>query len=208
MTLTYQIATCVRLSGELRKILSQADIETFIELASLSRQALIRRVPKLKVRHLSNLEHELKRHGFTFVPDNSIKLDQFINQAKLCVLWRQGITTYEQLNALTDQEFVKVIGGPQSSFFRRKTMACDWMKKHQLSPKKRYRLPHLTQRTAELLHKGGITTLEEAADKSDYELSLVLQGNTKPAQPSTRARLREIKYAFFKAGLDHSCKPL
>jgi len=208
VTLTSQIKECEELSGQLRKILSRAGIGTFTKLASLSRQGLIERVPKLKVRHLSDLEHQLQQRKLTFVPDNSIRFDQFINQAKLYALWEQGVTTYKQLDALTHQEFVAAVGGPESGFFRRKAAARDWMKEHQLSLKRGYHLPHLTPGTAELLYKGGLTNLREVAQKSDYELSLIIQGNTKRARPLTRARLIEIKYAFFKVGINRSCKPL
>ncbi len=208
MSKTDPIHECVGLSQELKKILAKAGINTFADIAVLTKEDLRGFVPKLKVRHLANLEHELERRKLKFVRDNSIKLDMFINQAKLSALWKQGITTYEQLDSLSHEEFVEAIGGPQSRFFRKKAAAHAWMQEHKLTAKKRYELPHLTAETAEILYKARLTTLKEVNKKSDFELLRILKGNMKSAGPFTRARLIEVRYALWKEGIDRPCKPL
>lgn len=208
MKLTSHIKECAELSNELKKILAAGGISTFADLAVLTRQNLITLIPKLKVRHLANLEQELERRKLKFGKDDSIKLDQFINQAKLCALWKEGVTTYAELDTLSYEEFVEALGGPQSRFFRNKAEAKKWMEKNGLKEKERHHLPHLSAQTAELLYKGNLSSLKEVAKKSDFELVRILQHNNKRAAPLTRARLVEIRYALYKEGIDRPCKPL
>ncbi|OGG70113.1 hypothetical protein A3I99_04215 [Candidatus Kaiserbacteria bacterium RIFCSPLOWO2_02_FULL_45_11b] len=200
------------LSLEFTKILTQAGITKFKALAKYTRFGLRTKIPKLKVRHLANLEWSLKIRGLDFVPDFSIRLDDFINQRKLFNLWKQGVYTYQELDRLPFEKFVEAMGGPQSRFFRNKSAAKQWVEKNKLSNKKRLGLPHLTQTTAELLYKGGIGSLNQLAKKPDLELAKILQpgfGTTKTAlKLLTRARLVEIKYALYKDGIDRPCMPL
>ena len=208
MKLTKDIKECPELSQELKKILHQAGITHFTALRKYTRLDLRTEIPKLKVRHLSNLEWALNIRGLNFVADDSILFDDFINQRKLFDLWEQGVDTYSKLDSLPFEKFKVAMGGPQSRFFRNKTAAKKWMELHGLSEKKRYELPHLTPTTAELLYRGGLSTLKQAAKKTDFELVRILQNNTKPPGPLTRARLTEIRYALWKEGIDRPCKPL
>jgi hypothetical protein len=199
------------LSLELTKILTKAQITQFSTLAKYTRLGLRTKIPSLKVRHLADLEWALKARDLDFILDNSIRLDNFINQRKLFNLWEQGVYSYPELDQLSFEEFVSAMGGPQSRFFRNKSDAKKWLEKHGLSEKrekKQYDLPHLTTITAELLYDGNLCTLKEVAKKSDFELARILQRNTKPASLLTRARLIEIRYALWKEGIDRSCTPL
>jgi hypothetical protein len=200
------------LSSELKKILVNAGIPTFTDLSKLTRIELRTKAPKLKVRHLANLEYELLSRNKNFVPDDSIVLDNFINQRKLYELWKKGVDTYPKLEQLSREEFVQAMGGPKSGFFRKKVAAKLWKEKHDLTEKKRFDFPQLTEQTAKLLYKGGLTNLKGAASKSDFELAQILQpsfGKTRTTvSPLTRARLIEIKYAFLKSGIKRHFRPL
>lgn len=189
------------LSLELTKILNQAGITHFTDLRKYTRLDLRSKIPKLKVRHLSNLQWALNIRGLNFVADDSILLDDFINQRKLFDLWEQGVDTYSKLDSLPFEKFKVAMGGPQSRFFRNKTAAKKWMELHGLSEKKRHELPHLTKKTAELLYNANLTTLKEVNKKTDFELLRILKGNMKSAGPLTRARLIEVRYALWKAGI-------
>ncbi len=212
MSNTDLVHICDGLSSELRKILVKAGISTFTDLSGLTRAELRTRVSKLKVRHLADLEHELLIRNEGFVSDDSIVLDNFINQRKLYELWKKGVDTYQKLEQLNYEEFVQAIGGPKSGFFRKKAAAKAWREKHNLTEKKSFDFPLLTEQTAKLLYKGGLRDLKEVAGKSDFELAQILQpsfGKTKTTiSPLTKARMTEIKYAFFKQGIERHFRPL
>jgi hypothetical protein len=200
------------LSLELKKILTKAGFKTFFDISRKTRLGLRNKVPKLKVRHLANLEQALINRRLNFYPDDSIWLDELIDQRKLYNLWKKGIDTYIQLDNLPFTEFEALIGGPQSRFFRNKKARREWLLKNKLVKIKRFELPHLTSETSDLLYKGGVRSLQETVQKTDYELARILQpgfGTTKASlKPLTRARLIELKYALMKEGIDRPFKPL
>lgn len=212
MSNTELIHTSGELSSELKTILTKAGITTFTDLSKLTVIGLRTQVPKLKVRHLADLEYELLRYNMSFVPDDSIRLDNFINQRKLYELWEKGVDTYQKLEQLNYEEFVQAVGGHQSNFFRKKAVAKQWMEKHNLTEKSGFDFPQLTEQTAKLLYKGGLTNLKEVADKTDFQLAQILQPSfgksKKTLSPLTRARLIEIKYAFLKSGIERDFRPL
>ncbi len=123
MDLTDDIAKCLELSQELKKILKKAKFFTFWELSRRTITTLRKKAPKLKVRHLANLESALRNRDLDFYPDDSIRLDEFINQRKLFNLWQKGVYTYRQLNSLQYNEFEATFGGPKSRFFTDKAEA-------------------------------------------------------------------------------------
>lgn len=200
-----------QISLELKKLLANSGLTSFIQLAGLNRHELLRQVPKLKVRHLANLEFALKIRDLYFAPDNSIELDEFINQRKLFELWKKGVYTYEQLDKLPFAEFAVAMGGPHSRFFRRRADAESWAKEHAIA-KKLFEIPYLTPRTSWLLYTGGIACLEETVRLSDFELAQKLQPSFGPdgtrLLPLTRKRLLEIKFFLLKAGIHRPCMPL
>ena len=201
-------------SLELIKILTKAGLTRFAQLTKYPRLDLRTKVPKLKVRHLSNLEWALQSRGLDFLPDDSIRLDNFINQRKLFNLWRDGIDTYQQLDTVSTEQFQFYMGGPNSRFFRDRTgLAARWLVDHNMSraQDKKEISPHLTERTNSLLCRAKVDSLKELVNKSDYELALMLQPSfreSRDALPLTRARLIEIKYALMKEGVDRPFKPL
>lgn len=202
------IADNAGLSQQLKSILAKAKFVTFFDISRRTIGTLRKKVPGFTVRHLANLEHELKLRGLDFYPDQSIRLDEFINQRKLFLLWKKGVTTYPELDRLSYEEFESALGGQFSRFFRKKNLSRAWMAKHKLTEKELVRFTYLTPKTAKLLYQGGLSSLEETVKKSDYELSFILQGNEKKAEPLTRARLVEIRYALWKAGIERPCMPL
>lgn len=209
------IAESGELSLGLKKILKRAGFYTFFELSRKTRLGLKTKVKGLTVRHLVSLTQALKARGLSFYPDDSIYLDIFINQRKLFNLWRDGIYTYKQLDEVSLEKFQFYMGGPQSRFFRDRTgLAARWLVEHHHELKKtkaRQFSPYLTERTTDLLCQAGVSSLGELVTKSDPELAQMLQPDfraSKRATPMTRARVTEIKYALFKAGINRPCKPL
>lgn len=202
------------LSLELTKILTKAGITKFSDLKTYTRLGLKTEVPKLKVRHLVDLVHALNSRGLQFQPDDSIWLDIFINQRKLFNLWEDGIFTYEQLDAVSTEEFQFYMGGPSSRFFRNRTgLATRWLSDHNMSriQDKKKISPWLSERTSSLLWQAKVDNLKELVNKSDYELALMLQPDfkaRKKALPVTMARIAEIKYALLKEEIDRPFRPL
>lgn len=205
-------------SGEfslgLIKILTKAGLTSFMQLTKYTRSGLRAKVPKLKVQHIVNLNQALYNRNLKFQPDDSIWFDDFINERKLFNLWRDGIITYEQLDAVSTEEFQFYMGGPSSRFFRgRAELAARWLADHNMSraQDKKEISPFLTERTNSLLHRAKVDNLKELVNKSDYELVLMLQPNFKESRrilPMTRARMTEIKYALMKEGIDRPFTPL
>lgn len=201
-------------SLELTKILTKAGIIKFSDLKTYTRFGLKTEVPKLKVRHLVDLVHALNSRGLQFQPDDSIWLDIFINQRKLFNLWEDGIFTYEQLDAVSTEEFQFYMGGPSSRFFRNRTgLAARWLSDHNMSriQDKKKISPWLSERTSSLLWQAKVDNLKELVNKSDYELALMLQPDFKArkrALPMTVLRITEIKYALMKEGVDRPFTPL
>lgn len=199
------------LSKALKDLLKKAGFEKFSRLAKLRILELKRQVPRLKVRHLANIKHELLMRGMDLVPGEAIEIDRFINQAKLHLLWQKGVITYKELEGLPEADFIQVIGGHNSLFFRNKKGAAYWMNRHGIKGIEKYNTEVLTEATFKALFKKDIFFLKDLSKVSDYELALMLQPSFKLGKkptPLTRARIMEINYAFWKNGLTRTYKPL
>jgi hypothetical protein len=141
MKQTTPLSSIGGLSQVLTKILNRAGIKNLEDIAELTRLKLKQRVPRLAVRHMVDLGHILQNHELDFAPDDSIRLDVFINQRKLFWLWQLKVYTYKQLEELDHETFVEVMGGPQSAFFRKKKLRDKWLKENNLLIKHKPSLP-------------------------------------------------------------------
>lgn len=189
------------LSQELKKLLKRAGFVTMREIETYTRLGFKERVKGLKVRQLRSL---IENDVVFKKPDNSIWLDDFINERKLFNLWRDDIFTYEQLGKVSYLDFIFYLGGPQSRFARNKKKSGEWMKEHDIVIEEQSaHLQHISNETASLLFKAGISNLENLVDITDIRLHGILRAGS---EAQTHRRVIEVKYALIKAGLSQTHK--